>query len=119
MKTFWRVYIMEIKVQGDLVLVKVVEESEVRPSGLILANINEEPSQLGIIVALGDGVRYEDIVLEDGQVKRIVKKRPIYGVNVGDKIIFPKWAGEKVEIGEEEYLFIREAHMLAVVEEVS
>lgn len=110
---------MEIKVQGDLVLVKVIEESKVRESGLILAQAKEEPSHLGTIVALGDGVRYEDITLEDGQVKRTIRKRPIYGVNIGDKVIFPKWAGEKVEVDEEEYLFIREAHMLAIVEENS
>ena len=113
-----------ITVKGDLVLVKVIPDEIVRESGLVLAKLKEETPYVGEIIALGDGVRalesYVD-VSDPGdhnhlKVHSEIVKRPIREVKVGDKIIFPKWAGQEVMIEEDKYLFIREDHMLAIVD---
>ena len=38
-------------------------------------------------------------------------------VKVGDKVIFSKYAGTEVKIGDEKYLILSERDVLAIVEE--
>lgn len=106
-----------IKLMGDLVMVKTETENSLRDSGLIIPQLQENPSYVGKVIAKGEGVRYEKLTIENGQVKTTIKKRPMTEFEIGDKVIFPTWAGEKIEIDGEEYLLLREFHILAVVEE--
>jgi chaperonin GroES len=55
-------------------------------------------------VAIGNGK-----ILEDGKV------RPL-DVKVGDKILFGKYSGQTVKVGNDEYLVMREEDVFAVVQ---
>ena len=63
----------------------------------------EKPDQ-GEVLAVGNGK-----ILEDGKV------RPL-DVKVGDKILFGKYSGQTVKIGDKEYLVMREEDVFAVVQ---
>jgi chaperonin GroES len=58
----------------------------------------------GKVVAVGKGK-----ILEDGKV------RPL-DVKVGDKILFGKYSGTEVKVGNEELLVMREEDIMGVVE---
>lgn len=90
---------------GDRVLVKQDEELQQTAGGLFLPAAAQEAPQRGVVIRAGKGK-----ILEDGKV------RPLY-VKEGDKIIFGKYSGTKVKMGEDELLFMREEDIMAVVED--
>ncbi|HUU56559.1 MAG TPA: co-chaperone GroES [bacterium] len=96
---------MEVRPLGDRVLVKRLEEEEVIKGGIIIPDTAKEKPQRGQVVAVGLG-RLDD----DG-------KRIPLDVKAGDSILFGKYAGNEVTIGDEEYLIMREDDVLAIVEE--
>jgi chaperonin GroES len=59
---------------------------------------------MGKIVAVGKGK-----VKEDGTVAPLDVKK-------GDKVLFSKYGGTDVKVGDEEYLILREDDILGVVE---
>jgi len=96
---------VEVRPLGDRVLVKRLEEEEVIKGGIIIPDTAKEKPQRGQVVAVGLG-RLDD----DG-------KRIPLDVKAGDSILFGKYAGNEVTIGDEEYLIMREDDVLAIVEE--
>ncbi len=96
---------MKIKPLADRVLVKRIEEEEVKKGGIIIPDTAKEKPQKGEILAVGPGR-----VDENG--KRIPME-----VKVGDRVLFSKYAGNEVKMGDEEYLIMREDDILAVIEE--
>ncbi len=96
---------MKIKPLGDRVLVKRVEEEEVRKGGIILPDTAKEKPQQGRVIAVGTGK-----VDENGN------RRPLE-VKEGDRVLFGKYAGTEVKIDEEEYLIMREDDILGIIEE--
>jgi len=95
---------MKIRPLHDRILVKRMEEQEVRRGGIIIPDTAKEKPQEGKVVAVGNGK-----VTEDG------KKLPL-DVKAGDKILFGKYSGNEVKIEDEEYLIIREEDVLAILE---
>jgi len=96
---------MKVRPLADRVLVKRVEEEEVKKSGIIIPDTAKEKPQRGEVIAVGPG-RLD----EKGQ-------RVPMEVKVGDKVLFSKYAGNEVKIEGEEYLIMREDDILAVIEE--
>ncbi len=98
---------MKVKVKplADRVLVRRIEEEEVKVGGIIIPDTAKEKPQKGEVVAVGPG-RVDD------SGKRIPME-----VKVGDRIIFSKYAGSEVKIEGEEYLIMREDDILAIIEE--
>ena len=88
----------------DRILIKRVEEEEVRRGGIIIPDTAKEKPQEGKVVAVGGGK-----VNEDG------KKIPL-DVKAGDKILFGKYSGSEVKLDDEEYLILREEDVLAIIE---
>ncbi len=95
---------MKIRPLHDRVLVKRVEEQEVRRGGIIIPDTAKEKPQEGKVVAVGDGK-----MLEDG-------RRVPLDVKAGDRVLFGKYAGSEVKIEEEEYLILREEDILGILE---
>ncbi len=87
---------------GDRVVVKVVEAEEKTAGGIILPDTAKDKPQEGEIIAVGTGR-----VLENGN--RVAPE-----VKVGDRVIFSKYGGTEVKVGDTEYLIIRESDLLAV-----
>ncbi|OUM85747.1 MAG: co-chaperone GroES [Bacillus thermozeamaize] len=92
-----------IKPLGDRVVVEVIEQEETTASGIVLPDTAKEKPQEGRIVAVGKG-RYENGQLIPMEVKE------------GDRVIFSKYAGTEVKIGDKEYLIMRESDILAISE---
>jgi len=90
---------MKIKPLGNRVLVKKIEEEERRtPGGLVLPeSVKDEKAVKGEVVALGTAEKFE--------------------VKVGDKVLIAAYAGTEVRAGEEKYLLVKTADILAVIEE--
>jgi len=95
---------MKVKPLRDRVLVKRIEEEEKTESGIIIPDTAKERPQTGIVVAVGQGK-----VLKDGKVMPL-------DVKVGDKVVFPKYAGTDIKIKGEEHLIMSEDEILGVVE---
>jgi chaperonin GroES len=88
----------------DRILVKRLEEKEAKKGSIIIPDTAKEKPQEGEVVAVGPGK-----VTEDG------KRQPME-VEVGDKILFGKYSGSEVKLGDEEYLIMREEDVLGILQ---
>ncbi len=95
---------MKIRPLHDRILVKRMEEQEVKKGGIIIPDTAKEKPQEGKVIAVGNGK-----VGEDG------KKIPL-DVKAGDKILFGKYSGSEVKVEDEEYLILREEDVLGIIE---
>ncbi len=96
---------LNLRPLADRVLVEPLEQEEKTPSGILLPETAKEKPQEGLIVAIGEG-RWD----EDG------KKRIAMDVKLGDKVIFAKYSGTEIKLGDKKYLILSEKDILAVVE---
>jgi chaperonin GroES len=88
---------------GDRVLVKPLEREETTKSGIVLPDTAKEKPQEGTVVAAGSGR-----VLDDGT-------KVSMEVKAGDKVLYGKYAGTEIKIGDEEHLILSERDILGVV----
>ena len=95
---------MKIRPLHDRILVKRLEEQEVKKGGIIIPDTAKEKPQEGKVIAAGNGK-----VGDDG------KKIPL-DVKAGDRILFGKYSGSEVKIEDDEYLILREEDVLAILE---
>ncbi len=95
---------MKIRPLHDRILVKRIDEEETTSGGIIIPDIAKEKPQEGKVVAVGNGK-----VADDGTVTPLDVKK-------GDKILFSKYSGSEVNLGEVEHLIMREDDVLAVLE---
>ncbi len=95
---------MNLRPLHDRVAIKRLEEEEKSPGGIVIPDTAKEKPQTGEVVAVGEGR-----VLDNGKVVPL-------DVKVGDKVLFGKYSGTEVTIGDEDYLLMREDDILAVIE---
>ena len=86
------------------ILVKRIEEEEVRRGGIIIPDTAKEKPQEGKVIAVGGGK-----ILDNGQ-------KVALDVKAGDRILFGKYSGSEVKIEDEEYLILREDDVLGVIQ---
>ena len=91
----------KIEPLGDRVVVKPTPREEVSKGGVILPDTVKEKPQEGEIIAVGPGR-----LSEDG--KRIAME-----VKQGDKVIYARYAGVELKLGDEELIIMRESDILA------
>jgi len=95
-----------IRPLGDRVLVEPVESEETFAGGaFVLPETAKEKPQQGLIRAAGPG-RYE----EDGE------KRVPMDVEVGDRVLFAKYAGTEVKLDGVKMLIMKESDILGIVQ---
>jgi chaperonin GroES len=97
---------MKIRPLQDRILVERIEE-EVKKGGIIIPDSAKEKPQQGKVIAAGPGKVDE----KGNRIAMEVKK--------GDLILFGKYSGNEIRIGEEEHLIMREDDVLAVIEKES
>jgi chaperonin GroES len=88
---------------ADRVLVKPLEGEEVSKGGIVLPDTAKEKPQEGTVLAVGSGR-----ILDDGT------KVPME-VKAGDRVLYGKYAGTEIKIGDEEHLILSERDILGVV----
>lgn len=95
---------MNVRPLSDHVIVRRKEEQHVSQGGIVIPDTVAEKPLLGEVVATGNGR-----VLPNGKVVAV-------DVNVGDEVLFGKYAGTEIKLNEEELLVMRESDILAVLE---
>jgi chaperonin GroES len=91
---------LQIQPLGDRVVVRPSEPESQRPSGIYVAETAKEKPQKGEILAVGPGK------WEDGQVEPM-------NVQVGDTVLFAKYAGTEIKVEDEEVLILSQKDILA------
>jgi chaperonin GroES len=94
---------INIKPLGDRVVVEPVEREQTTASGIILPETAKEKPQEGNVLAVGPGRR-------DDSGKRLEMD-----VAVGDSVLFAKYAGTEIKLGDQKLLILKESDILAVV----
>ncbi len=89
---------VKLKPISDRVVIKVAAAEEVTKGGIIIPDTAKEKPQKGEVVAVGTG--------KDGNMMT---------VQVGDIVLYGKYAGQKVELDGEEYLIMREDEILVIL----
>ncbi len=95
---------MTIKPVADRVLIKTVEAEETTQSGILLAASAQEKPQIAEVIAVGPGG-----IVDGNEVAMFLKP--------GDKVIVGKYTGTQVKVENEEYTLVRQADVLAIVED--
>jgi len=95
---------MKIRPLHDRIIVKRIEEQEVKKGGIIIPDTAKEKPQEGKVIAVGTGK-----VNDEG------KKIPP-DVKAGDRILFGKYSGSEVKVEDEEYLILKEEDVLGIIE---
>lgn len=95
---------LKLKPLGGRVIVEPIEQEEMTAGGIILPETAKEKPQEGKILAAGPGDRDED------------GERIPMEVEVGDKVLYAKYAGTEVKVDGKKLLILKETDILAVVE---
>ena len=95
---------INLKPLGDKLVVEPSSGEEQTASGIILPDTAKEKPQEGEVLAVGPGKR-----LESGE-------RQEMGVKVGDKVLYAKYGGTEVKMGDRKLLILSENDVLAIVE---
>ena len=94
---------INVKPLADCVLVKPLEEREVKKGGIIIPDTAKEKPQEGEVVALGTGKL-------DEQGKKID-----FTVKKGDRVPISKYGGTEIKYEGENYLIMREDDILGIL----
>jgi len=87
---------VNVKPLGERVLIRPVEEENRTSSGLYIPDTAKEKPQTGMVIAIGD---------EDEEIK----------VEVGQKVLFPKYTGTEIKLDGVEHLIMDASDILAVI----
>ncbi len=90
---------MSIRPLADRVLVKAAVAEEKTVGGIIIPDSAKEKPLQGVVVAVGNGTKDEEMV-----------------VKAGDNVLYGKYAGTEVEFDNEKFLIMRQSDILAIVE---
>jgi len=96
---------MKIRPLQDRVVVRRMEEERTSAGGIVLPDSATEKPAQGEVIAVGNGK-----VLSNGEA------RPL-DVKVGDKVLFGKYSGTEVKVGDEDLLVMREEDIMGVLED--
>ena len=95
---------MKLKPLHDRVVVQVLAAETRSAGGIVIPDNAQEKPTTGRVIAVGAGR-----TLENGTVLALA-------VNVGDEVLFGKYAGQTVKLDGEELTVLKEEDIFAVVE---
>jgi len=87
------------RILAGKVLVRPSEAEERTSSGIIIPDTAKEKPQHGTVVMVGSG-----------------KKDEPMEIKVGEKVLYGKFAGQELSIGDEDYLLISQSDVLFISE---
>ena len=95
---------MALKPLQDRIVIKVIEDTEQTSGGIFIPDSAKEKPQKGEVVAVGEGKMNDK------------GEREPMGVNVGDIVLYAKYAGTEVKMDGVEYKILSIKDALAIVE---
>lgn len=93
---------MNIKPLFDRVVLELQKEQTSNVGGIFLPDMSREKSQIATVIAVGDGG------FVDGKEAKMQ-------VNVGDKVLFSKFAGTEFKYKDRDLLIIKQTDILAII----
>ncbi len=94
---------MKLQPLFDRVVIKRMEEEKLSAGGIVIPDSATEKPIKGEVIAVGNGK-----ALDNGSVRA-----PL--VKVGDKVVFGKYAGTELKLDGNEYLFVKEDDIFAIL----
>ncbi|MDI6845772.1 MAG: co-chaperone GroES [Candidatus Saccharicenans sp.] len=94
---------MKVQPLYDRVLLKRIEEQEVKRGSIIIPDTAKEKPQEAEVIEVGKGR-----VTDDGKVIPPTVKK-------GDRVLIGKYSGTEVTIDGEEHVIVREDEILAII----
>ena len=91
---------MKIEPLFDRIVIKQEEAEHTTASGILLPGNAQEKPQVATVLAVGPGG-----VIDGKEIEMVV--------SVGDKILYPKYAGSEFKFGGEDYIILRQSDVLA------
>ncbi|MDR3343931.1 MAG: co-chaperone GroES [Treponema sp.] len=88
---------MKVKPLADRVMVKLEKNEAKTAGGIIIPDTAQEKTQTGLVVEVGD---------DQEKIK----------VKAGQKVMYDKYAGTQVKIDGVEYLILKAADIIAIIE---
>ncbi|MBQ9688601.1 co-chaperone GroES [bacterium] len=95
---------MAIRPLGDKIVIKVIEDNEQTQGGIFIPDNAKEKPQKGEVIAVGEGR-----TLDSGEKDAV-------GVNVGETVLYAKYAGTDVKLDGTVYKILSIKDVLAVIE---
>lgn len=92
-----------VKPLADRVVIMPLDDGDQMKGGLYIPDTAKEKPQQGEVVAVGPGK-----LSDEG-------KRIAPDVKVGDRVLYGKYSGTEVTVGDDEFLICRESDILAVL----
>ena len=89
---------VNIKPLGERVVIQTAPAEEKTASGIIIPDSAKEKPQQGKVVAIGNGTKDEPMT-----------------VNIGDTVLYGKFAGTELKLDGNDYLIMRESDIFAIV----
>jgi len=96
--------VSQVQPLGDRVFVKISSSEEKTVGGILLPDSAKEKPQLGEVMAVGSG-----------QVNKKGNRIPL-DVKIGDRVLYSKYAGTDLKMGNEDYILLTEKDILAIVD---
>jgi len=96
---------MQLNPLHDRVVVKRIDADKQTASGIIIPETSSEKPDQGVVIAVGPGKR-----TAEGQVIPMT-------VQVDNKVLFGKFAGQTVKIKGEELLILTEEEIYGIIED--
>ncbi len=94
---------MKLKPIGDRIVLKQLEAEKATASGIVLPTQSKEKPQEAEVIAIGNGVNAEGVRID-------------MNIEIGDKVIYSKYAGTDVKLNKEEFVIVKYSDILAIVE---
>lgn len=96
---------MKLKPLLDKVVVKKIDEKEsVSKGGILLPKSAQEKPNIAVVISVGPGGH-----IDGEDVKMVVKPN--------DKIVYSKYSGTEFKIDNEDYVLLKQADILAIIED--
>lgn len=95
---------MKLVPLGDKVVLKQLVAEETTKSGIVLPGQAKEKPQQAEVIAVGPGAEV------DGKLVPMQ-------IKVGDKVIYSKYVGSEVKLEDEEFVVVKQADILAIIED--
>ena len=95
---------MNLRPLHDRVVVKRMEEERTSAGGIVIPDSATEKPMRGEVIAVGNGK-----IMDSGDVRAL-------DVKTGDTVMFGKYSGNEVKVGDEELVIMREDDIMAIIE---
>jgi chaperonin GroES len=89
---------VKIKPLADRVLIEPKASETKTASGIYIPDTAQEKPQKGIVMAVGNGTKDEEMI-----------------VKIGDTVLYGKYSGTEINIEGKDYLMMRQSDILAIV----